>query len=566
MNDIAEKLFRRTREPLPEFPSVSPGATIETPAKRNRGKACVSLLILKALHSILQGNVESVQVEDHGEHCYTVFLTDIGTGSSGGTRRRSGVRFDAATGEVTHCYYPQGLTYAVTYHLPIAFFAEALVQTTDFEKSRAGDLLDAWEEVLKIRAKLGAEWEKDPAMIDALLTACDELYFYMRYGWVAPDTLAVIEDAREILGILGLPEGYPAPRWLTALVGNDIPDDRSAPPLPMPGRGSGEDEGESGGKDEGSSAGESGGKDEGESGGEDKGSSAGESGGEDQGKSEGEGAESLASLIPEHEEGNDRYKICPAPYLELEEAARPLARAWVEQLRTPTPVQRARPHETRGRYKYRQHCRTPERPFVLREEARPTPDFPAIEVLVDRSSSMYRRMGFVRLALMSLNLACDELGIPLAITVFGGDYSHIDKRNIVTVKEYGERGELPKARIAAITGHTGYEFLYSALTQRGPILARRREKTRLLLVVHDGWPVYAGYPGGKDKTLSRRWLADFQERGGAVVIGILLTEGEGDEEFVEEAKKFFPCHLIISTPAELPRRLGNILRCFAPRR
>jgi hypothetical protein len=367
-------------------------------------------------------------------------------------------------------------------------------------------------------------------------------------SWEAESTHRVIAAARQILELLDLPEGWALPERLVAMVHGDLPDGRDGEPLPLPAPvepaplGSEGDEGDGGDEEE--------------------------------GEAEGEGIPSSAEPespplpaggdeppLTEEERKYPRLatRVPPAPYLDLEAAAQPLRARWVAELR---PDRREMPHTWRGRYSFRQEARDPERPFLLGQARAPSAEGLAIQVLVDRSSSMRERIPDVRLALMALHLACEDLGVPLAITVFGGEElgGHERPGITFTVEEFGEHGELPEARIAGLMAPNNREFLYSALTERGPVLEARPEEVRLLLVVHDGYPVYQDYPAGTDYDLSRAWLVE-AERRGLLPIGVLLVE-ELDDPYVEQACGFFPGRLIVCRAEELPGRFGNLLRCF----
>jgi nitric oxide reductase activation protein len=100
------------------------------------------------------------------------------------------------------------------------------------------------------------------------------------------------------------------------------------------------------------------------------------------------------------------------------------------------------------------------------------------------------------------------------------------------------------------------------LRQRGPLLAARPERLRLLVVVHDGAPVYRGYPDGTDWDLSLAWLRDAPRRG-VVPIGIFLAGDERrDSGRVVKMQQMFE-RLIVCRPADLAAKLGNLLRSFA---
>jgi hypothetical protein len=367
----------------------------------------------------------------------------------------------------------------------------------------------------------------------------DEVRPLVEEAWTAPDTHKVIGLARRILEILDLPEGWELPDWLVLLLPQDgVPEEREGEAMPLPAGAAG--------------------------------ASASSGAGEDENGGGGPALPAGALERPwsksERETANEggAVRIPPAPYLSLEAQARPLAAALVAELQPPRPDRRPMPHPWRGRYSFREEMRDEERPFLLGQARASSAEGLAMQVLADRSGSMRHRMPDVQVAAMALNLACRDLRIPLAITVFGGyaeNDSWRDPLNVVTIQEFGEEDETPKARIAALMGHTQCEHLILALRERGPELAARPEGLRLLVVVHDGYPVYEGYPDGNDWDLSLDWLRD-APRLGITPVGVLLVDDPvRDESYAQRMRALFEW-LIVCRSQELPGKIGNLLRCL----
>jgi hypothetical protein len=366
----------------------------------------------------------------------------------------------------------------------------------------------------------------------------DEVRPLVEQAWVAPDTQKVVDLARRILEILDLPEGWELPEWLLLMLPpDDLPEERDGEALPLPIASP-------------AAAMPTGQK--------------GETRDDTPVLPPGASERPLSSGERDTAENGGAVRIPPAPYLSLEAQARPMAAALVAELQPPRPDRRPMPHQWRGRYSYRQEVRDEERPFLLQQARAKSAEGLAMQVLVDRSGSMQDRMPDVQMAVMALNLACRDLCVSLAVTVFGGASaggSWRDPLNVVTIQEFGDEGETPKARIAALEGHTGAEHLILALRERGPKLSARPEGLRLLVVIHDGYPVYGGYPDGTDWDLSLAWLKGAGRLCITPVGVLLLDDPDEDHSFVQRMQALFEW-LIVCPSTQLPAKIGNLLRCL----
>ena len=334
-------------------------------------------------------------------------------------------------------------------------------------------------------------------------------------SWTAENTSWVIEIAREILAILELPEGYALPDLpifqIVMGAGDDIHKERLGEALPFP-------------------------------------VSAFD------GASPGQGTDFDDDSVPAPR-GDDITQ--PAPYAKLENAATPLACQLVDALKIPQPHVRPMPHEWRGRYSFRQEVRTPAMPHLRRAGIGREKDDVVFYVLVDRSGSMGVINKPVRLALMTLYLAATELSIPLGMAYFGEHSDGIIDDLVLEVSPVRARAaEETKSLIAGFRGVTGAEFLDWALALAEKALLSRPERRKVLLVLHDGEPVYNGRLGN-DYQLSLARLRRL-ERQGITPIGLYL--GESCNQAQLEA--LFP-RLVITSGEKLPEKLGNMLRSLS---
>jgi len=334
-------------------------------------------------------------------------------------------------------------------------------------------------------------------------------------SWTAADTNRVIEIAREILAILELPEGYSLPDLpifqIVIGAGDDIPEERVGKALPFP-------------------------------------ASAFD------GASPGQGTDFDDDSVPAP---SGDVITQPAPYTALEDSATPLARKLVDALKIPQPHVRPMPHEWHGRYSFRQEVRSPSMPHLRRTGIGREKDDVVYYVLVDRSGSMSVINEPIRLALMTLYLAATELGIPLGMAYFGEHNDGITDDLVLEVSPVRTRAaEETKSLIAGFEGVTSDEYLYWGLALAEKSLHQRPERRKVLLVIHDGEPVYNGGLGN-DYQMSLVRLRCL-ERQGITPIGLYL----GESCNMDQLEALFP-RLVITSGEQLPEKLGNMLRSLS---
>lgn len=177
---IIPTLFR-SRKPLNGFDRIRGQQEIPAGcvARRNEtGKGSVSKMIAKAIMTVLAGRCHSAELRAQDRRTEVVYET---TGSGGDTRR-SALRFDRAR-RLTHLVHPSALTYGITYHAVMGFIVEALAFP-----EHASDFLHAYQAVLDHTETFGCRdlstgyYNSDVDFVDAFWRACDELYYWIRYG------------------------------------------------------------------------------------------------------------------------------------------------------------------------------------------------------------------------------------------------------------------------------------------------------------------------------------------------------------------------------------------------
>ena len=331
-------------------------------------------------------------------------------------------------------------------------------------------------------------------------------------AWDAPDTAAVIELARRILDLLGIPPATPTLPFALPeeAAASDIPRRRGHAPLPAP---DAPDEGY-------------------------------------------QPAPAEAGAEVDQDAGGDEH-LQAEPYLDLEAQALPCARQLFDVLQLPEPDVRPSPTQWRGRYSFRQEMRTPETPCLQAASPARAARSLAVFVLVDRSGSMEKVEADVRLALMALYLAATQLGVPTGIAAFGANHDADEARltfSIASLKPYAT--EAAKALIAGYRGTTDYEFLDWGLTLAEAELTARPERRKLLIVIHDGDPIYAGWRGDdRKRSLAHRRQLEAQ---GIAVIGVYLGDEEADAAKLRQLFEW----LIVTAPEQLPERLGDLLQAL----
>jgi hypothetical protein len=258
----------------------------------------------------------------------------------------------------------------------------------------------------------------------------------------------------------------------------------------------------------------------------------------------------------------------PAAYLDLEEKVRPHAARLAEALKEPSPDRRPALHEYRGRYSFRQEIRTPDTPNLAPREVGQAARNLALYVLVDRSGSMCPFEQAVREALMTIYLAAVQSGIPIGIAYFGEDdfYTGLSPlpADCITVEQTVaevaplSQGycELAMALIAGYTGWAGEEYLDWGLRIAEAELHTRPEHLHVLLIIHDGAPVFHTR-NVSDWDLSLAHLRAL-ERSGVIPIGIHLGNGK-----LKKLQKLFPRLVDCPNGESLPDKLGQMLSSFA---
>ncbi len=267
--------------------------------------------------------------------------------------------------------------------------------------------------------------------------------------------------------------------------------------------------------------------------------------------------------------------LAPAPYLELEEKVGAHAARLAEALKEAQPDQRPTPHGYRGRYTFRQEIRTPDTPHLARQETGQAVRNLALYVLVDRSGSMGFFEQAVREALMTIYLAAVQAGIPIGIAYFGeNDFYNDDgllPANRIMIEEtvvevaplFAGNHEMTKALIAGYTGWANNEYLDWGLRKAEAELRARPERLHVLLIIHDGVPVFCTRTIS-DWVLSLAHLRSL-ERAGVIPIGIHLGN-ENDETrsvSLDKLHKLFPRLVNCQNGETLPDKLGSMLSSLA---
>jgi hypothetical protein len=257
-------------------------------------------------------------------------------------------------------------------------------------------------------------------------------------------------------------------------------------------------------------------------------------------------------IVPDdHPAGTGIHAIEPKPYRDLEERARPLVRALLEELAIEPVPALPDPSERGGRLALRQLVRDPRHPFLLPAEDLPAPGSLALRVAIDHSTSMNvataagrSRMESVAEAALAIHLVCAELGIRHAVAV-------TPQQVVLADNATGERG---KALLAGLVpARTEWEDVATAIATHRRALEAEAAVRKVLLVVHDGYP--------NDAEAARRLCTD--RTTGVETIGILL---DPDAATRAAMAGIFAERLIACGASALPRKLGALLRAYAGRR
>lgn len=165
---IVARLFRSKRQ-VAIFPTIKGRDDISAPARRNPHETgTASHAVVKAVMAALLGYVQEISP---GIGSGQVFVEALSTTSG------SKIHVLGKNGNIW--YSPNG----VTYHIPLIALCAALC-----EPDKAGDLLDAWDTLLEYAGSPPVVDSVDPFLRERVLTASDELFYWLRYEDLAPLT------------------------------------------------------------------------------------------------------------------------------------------------------------------------------------------------------------------------------------------------------------------------------------------------------------------------------------------------------------------------------------------
>jgi hypothetical protein len=178
--ELIKVLFRSKKE-VDLYPAIHGRMEIPNPAQRNRtGRGEVSKTITKAVLAALRGTVMAAEAGHTITGNRVVSVCTHGKNSS----RDAAIVYDGQW-HIQGIYAPDGLTYIATYHIPLVVLVEAVVRP-----NAAGDLLGAYTKLLAYYDALGRvpfeHLSRDLTFRDLVLTASDELYYFLRYESADP--------------------------------------------------------------------------------------------------------------------------------------------------------------------------------------------------------------------------------------------------------------------------------------------------------------------------------------------------------------------------------------------
>jgi hypothetical protein len=272
------------------------------------------------------------------------------------------------------------------------------------------------------------------------------------------------------------------------------------------------------------------------------------------------------------------------PYREIEREVAGEVRRLISALAPPTPDTAPRPHLVKGRFSAREHVRSNgEKPMLHHRECAPDPRGLALVLLIDRTGSMgnYQiaagvpgegfynpsgRMYHARRAALLLSLTCAGARIPLCIGYAGnevaprhGPYAgrtlHLPQ-SVVWIRDWTtpSGAEGPLAALAGMYGDAGNaERISESLRLAQVKLRARRERTRLIVYIHDGQPTDETPPTVAKTVASVR-------RDGIIVLGLFV----GDQRELPKLQAIFGANDTIGVDelTKLPERLGAILKRY----
>lgn len=274
------------------------------------------------------------------------------------------------------------------------------------------------------------------------------------------------------------------------------------------------------------------------------------------------------------------------PYRDIEREVGGAVRRLIKEIAPPTPYTAPRPHMAKGAFSVREHIRSQgEKPMLYARDPARSPEGLAMVLLIDRTGSMGNgqferydvpaadfyspdgRMYHARRAAMLLALACSGAHIPLCIGYAGnmvyprhgamaGRFSVHLPESVVWVRDWDTPTDT-EGQYAAIAGMYGdagnAERVSESLQLAKAKLRARREKTRLIIYLHDGEPT--------DEIPEQvKRSVDDARRDGTIVIGLFV----GDQSERHKLAAIFGAEHTIGVPdlTKLPERLGAILRRY----
>lgn len=366
-------------------------------------------------------------------------------------------------------------------------------------------------------------------------------------AWLVSDTEDVVGIAGEILKLVGMPETAGVPRGLANPIDSGTAGERAADDQPLRAAGAGHPPMCS-----------------------------------DDGLTEEDSVEDANP--PGIDVDLTRGQLLLHPYREIEHEVAGEVRRLIAALAPPTPNTALRAHMVKGRFSAREHVRSQgEKPLLLGRERAPDPCGLALVLLIDRTGSMgnYQiaggvsgegfyspsgRMYHARRAALLLDRACASAHIPLCIGFAGNEVSprhgpyagrtlHLPQ-SVVWIRDWATPAgaEGPLAAIAGMYGDAGNaERISESLRLARERLRERRERTRVIVYIHDGQPTDEP-PQAVAKTVAA------VRRDGIIVLGLFV----GDQrELPKLAAIFGPDDTIgVADLAKLPERLGSILKRY----
>lgn len=193
----------------------------------------------------------------------------------------------------------------------------------------------------------------------------------------------------------------------------------------------------------------------------------------------------------EHNYGFSPYEfgrsVSNAPYYDLYKLALPGAKTLKKHMQIWESTNKRSPESNYGRYSLRRELANPDFPFLRKKQVTKAPPSMCVQAVIDGSGSMGGITGSkimaAKLGLMIATIACRELKIPIA--------AHVCPET-VPVFDFDNVSDLGYSRIAGINARSGHERVSWTLEDRAGIIKARPENLKVIIVIHDGHPVYPG--------------------------------------------------------------------------